>query len=362
VNNITKLIGLIALGILLYQFIPIGYRNKKVVKVGFVIFNAIGILSLAIDFYLGYFTNETFRNIIIYVSTIYFAFIIIANLASIVHYLLVYILIKLNMFKTTEFLSKDLVKTLFVFIYVMICLISGLYNSNKIYLKNYNINLLNNDKQMKVGFISDLHIGSGMNKDNLEDMVELINSQDVDILLIGGDVIDSTSNINDCNNLIASLNNTKTKNGIYYVYGNHEEDAIYDIDELLNKCNVNILNNDVVKLDDGLNLIGRKCYNNIDCQKIIEDHNLNIDDQYIILQHIPRQLDALININCLVLAGHTHGYRLNGTNLYPLANEVQYGYQKNNKAQTIVTSGPSGWGLHFSYPSKNEIVIINLTY
>jgi len=362
--NLMKILVFTFISYLFYIFIPISYRNNKTKKIFLLSYIILGLISCILTYYfIALMNNELIRSIIIYFSTIYFISIYATALVSIFKYLLVYILIKTNKHKQANFFSKDGTYLFLLLIYLGINLIIGLLNSNKLDIKTYDITLANNNNNfLRIAFISDLHVGAGMNENNLDTMVELINSQQADYVFIGGDIIDSTTSTNDLKNLENSLKQLEIKSGIYYVYGNHEKEAYYNIEDTLHNSNVTILNNDILKIDENLNLIGRYYDNKIDCIDIIEQNGYGVNDNYLILQHIPRKTSKLKDLNCLILSGHTHGYRINGTSLSPIANDTEYGYFKNNKAQGIVTSGTSGWGFHYSYPSKNEIVIINLTY
>ena len=149
------------------------------------------------------------------------------------------------------FLIPNNIKITIFFFFQIPLLIFGLFNARKIKIKKLEISSNTIDSNLSFVFISDVHIGSNSPK-RLEKIIPMINQLNPKFLLIGGDLIDSSSfQIDDL------LSLKKIKCPIYFVTGNHE----YYIQNFQNhldnfhKCNIRILNNEAV-IHDQINLIG----------------------------------------------------------------------------------------------------------
>ena len=118
-------------------------------------------------------------------------------------------------------------------------------------IKNIKLHSKKIQNQKKILFISDVHLGTNSIKHLLK-IVSKINQLDFDMLLIGGDMIDSNS---------FKMDNLKYFNRIlkpiYYVSGNHEYYLLNFEDKFLqlSKFNIKFLNNQALIIDD-INLIG----------------------------------------------------------------------------------------------------------
>ena len=134
---------------------------------------------------------------------------------------------------------------------VILVLIFSFYNSSLIKIKTIKLHSKKIQNQKKIIFISDVHLGTNSIKHLLK-IVSKINQLDFDMLLIGGDMIDSNS---------FKMDNLKYFNRIlkpiYYVSGNHEYYLLNFEDKFLqlSKFNIKFLNNQALTIDD-INLIG----------------------------------------------------------------------------------------------------------
>ena len=92
----------------------------------------------------------------------------------------------------------------------------GSYNARTINIKKIDIKSPNLLKNYQVLFISDVHLGSN-NTNHLVKIIKKIKKINFDFLLVGGDLIDSSSfNFKDLN-ILNEINKP-----IYFVSGNHE--------------------------------------------------------------------------------------------------------------------------------------------
>ena len=92
----------------------------------------------------------------------------------------------------------------------------GMINARNISIKNVELTSAKIHNNLNIIFISDVHLGTNTTK-HLKKILNKIKTLKYDLIIIGGDLIDSSSfNIND----LTILN--EIKKDIYFVNGNHE--------------------------------------------------------------------------------------------------------------------------------------------
>lgn len=125
------------------------------------------------------------------------------------------------------------------------------------------------DKQLnqdyRIALISDLHFGTTIDIDRLQEICDDISEKNIDIVALAGDIFDESTTENEMENGIEALSSIKNKYGIYYVFGNHDKnryvaEPIYTSDEMWKKmedCNIEVLADEVVRINDDFLVIGR---------------------------------------------------------------------------------------------------------
>lgn len=243
----------------------------------------------------------------------------------------------------------------------------GYYNINHVVSTKYH---LSSDKidNFKIVEIADLHMSTSLDLEELKSYCDEISKQDADIIVLVGDIFDENTPSNDmvetCS-LLASINN---KQGIYYVYGNHDCNK-FDADMLktnLENKGIKVLDDEVISLNK-VNIIGRKDARywgdnpRMDTADLLKQINKN--KYTILLDHQPRDLEenAKAGID-LQLSGHTHGGQL-----FPMrqvqtlfSDTLVYGKETINDFTAITTSGISGWRYPIKTGAKSEYVIIEI--
>lgn len=286
----------------------------------------------------------------------------------------------LNLIKITRLnkLIKKLYEKGLLALFIMILITSfSFYNAVNIVKKEYDFSTdkkLKNGK-LKIVQISDLHYPTTLNKAGLKKLTDRITKEKADIVVLTGDIFDENTNYIDMKNASKLLGSIKTKSGVYYTIGNHDNNQYakkknYDKKELfktLKEFNITVLfddnklvNNDfyvVGRIDESLINEGRKSVG-----KLIS--NLNKDKYIILLDHQPIGLkeakNALVDLE---LCGHTH----NGQ-IFPLGimanllklNDVTYGAKTIGNYNVVVSSGAGAWAYPFRSEGKAEYVVINV--
>lgn len=184
---------------------------------------------------------------------------------------------------------------------------------NLIVTKNINFK---SDKidNIKIVFFSDTHFGNNMYPENrLEDIVNKINSQNPDIVIFGGDLMDSYyKSPPNIEYIQSKFKEIDSKYGKYSVYGNHDygggAERVYK--NLMKESDFIILKNDSTIIDTiGIRLIGLDDYllGSPDISSISEEARQEMDYK-ILLIHEPDMADSYKEYPFdLMLAGHSHG-------------------------------------------------------
>ena len=247
---------------------------------------------------------------------------------------------------------------IFIFFITFIPLIIyGFFNAKNVSVKQLKFSHSKIKKKIKFIFLSDIHIGSNSPK-ILKKIIPLINQHNPSFVLVGGDLIDSSSF------KIQDLDEMKKINApIYFVTGNHEhyiEDSQKHLNDFKNQ-NIKILDNENV-LVDRINIIGLSD-NQTKENKINKFEQLFNSDYFnLLLVHQPSIWNSLKEKANLTLSGHTHNGQIFPFNLVVKIQFPQiYGVYSYLKNYLYVSSGAATWGPKIRIGSKNEILNIELT-
>ena len=252
---------------------------------------------------------------------------------------------------------SDTQKILIYFLTFFPSIIYGFINAKKVSVKKLKFSHSKIKKNISFVFLSDIHIGSNSPK-ILKKIIPLINQQNPSFVLIGGDLIDSSSfKIQDLDEI------KKIKAPIYFVTGNHEY-YVEDSQKHLNDFkiqNIKVLDNQSVR-EEQINIIGIS-----DNQK--KDNKINIFEQLydsdyfnLLLVHQPSIWNSLKEKANLTLSGHTHNGQIFPFNLIVKIQFPQiYGVYIHLKNYLYVSSGAATWGPKIRIGSKNEILNIELS-
>ena len=247
-----------------------------------------------------------------------------------------------------------------IFIYFLTffpSIIYGFINAKKVSVKQLKFSHSKIKKNLSFVFLSDIHIGSN-NPKILKKIIYLINQQNPKFVLIGGDLIDSSSF------KIQDLDEIKKINApIYFVTGNHEyyiEDSQKHLNDFKNQ-NIKVLENQSV-LEEQINIIGLSD-NQKKHSKINKFEELYESDYFnLLLVHQPSIWNSLKEKANLTLSGHTHNGQIFPFNLIVKIQFPQiYGVYSHLENYLYVSSGAATWGPKIRIGSKNEILNIELS-
>lgn len=263
-----------------------------------------------------------------------------------------------------NFMLIPLLCTVIVFTY-------GIINVGNIVRTEYDISTDKNIRAegYKIALLSDVHYGKLNNKNDLERLAESLSAQELDIVIICGDIVDEDTTKAQIREIFSILGTVKSSCGSYFIFGNHDKQPyskkpILTETELISVIEQNgiaVLNDESVNICDDILLIGRRDRN--DERKSVEELLIGADSSKytIFADHEPYDFEIKSNAGVdLQLSGHTHGGQLFpvGTfmDLFNIGDMV-YGKKQVGNMIAITTSGITG-----SHPlrtqGKSEYVVI----
>ena len=242
------------------------------------------------------------------------------------------------------------------FVFLIILLAIGYASTIFIKVKTIKIQSNKIRNQKKIVFISDIHLGSN-SINHFKKIIKKIIPLNPDMILIGGDLIDSSSFQIDQLSILNKINKP-----IYFVTGNHEYylKNSNEIIDRLKEFNINLLDNKSSIIDD-INIIGVSDNQSLKKQKDIF-FSKKINNTYnLCLVHKP-SLWQFIKEECdLTLSGHTHNGQILPFNfLVSLKFKEKFGLYKSNLSLLYVSSGSGTWGPKLRLGSFNEVISITL--
>lgn len=213
----------------------------------------------------------------------------------------------------------------------------------------------------KIIFLSDLHLGYHNPRSEFHRWVELLNAENPDLILIGGDIIDGN---------IRPLNEESTweefhnfNAPVYACLGNHEYLAGKDRSiDFYKKSDIHLLL-DSTHVTDGFCLIGRDDRMNPKRKSLKElMRTAEHDKLTILLDHQPYHLEETEKEKIdLQLSGHTHHGQVWPLNwVTDAVYECAYGYYKRGGTEYYVSSGLGIWGGKFRICTCSEYVVIQI--
>ena len=243
-------------------------------------------------------------------------------------------------------------------------------------------------KSLRAAFISDLHLSYNSDPSVIQQMVEQINSEKPDIVFVGGDMFTSSyDSVRDPKEYIKTLRGIKAKDGVYWVYGNHDveeplfcgfamtdpEDArrTKKMKRFLKRSGFRILEDRQTAICKGeVQLVGRADkfmpVKRAEKRKAPDELLTDLDKEkpIIVLAHEADELAGLADSGADVLfSGHTHnGQIFPGNYIIKLFHDVAYGKADIDGMTVIVSSGVGCYGPPIRVLTDSEIVIADINF
>ena len=215
---------------------------------------------------------------------------------------------------------------------------------------------------MKIVAISDVHLGNGTRKPQLQKFVEMINAQEPDLIIIGGDLIDNSLIPLYQQKMAEELNQLKAPMGIYLAPGNHEYiSGMEACEQFLKETPIRLLRDSIVTLPNGLQLIGRDDHSNRRRLPIAElMKQTDSTKPTLLIDHQPYEVAKKDSLGIdIQFSGHTHRGQvwplsLLVDNMY----EQSHGYRRWTNSHVYVSSGLSLWGPPFRIGTNSDMLVM----
>lgn len=221
---------------------------------------------------------------------------------------------------------------------------------------------------LRIAVIGDLHMGWMINRAHTKRFVDLIMSQEPELILFVGDIIDSHIEPILNQNMKEELECLTASYGVYSCTGNHEyrHDAEEKI-QLLNDAGIIMLRDSAVLIDSDFYIVGREdivIHDRKSTKDLLKSQGVDMSKPVIVLNHTPNNLSEESEAGAdIALYGHTHhGQIFPGNILTKIVFEVAHGYKKKGNTHVYVTSGIGLVGPQYRIGTVSEIAMITVTF
>jgi predicted MPP superfamily phosphohydrolase len=255
----------------------------------------------------------------------------------------------------------------------VLLIIIGFINAVTPITKRYDINIdkrfSDGSDSIRIVAVSDIHLGSIIRKRSMKHLTKMINGEKPDAVLFLGDLLDGSIGPVLRGDLLSNLQIDEPPLGKFAITGNHE--YISDLGKSLPYIEgkgIRVLMDEVIKLDNGVQLAGRKDRSAIRLHgngRVPLDSILSQCDSMaplIVMDHQPYELASLAETAVdLQLSGHTHNGQIWPLNIITRRMfELSYGMKRFGNTTVIVSSGFGIWGPRMRIGTKPEILSISL--
>ncbi|MBQ9828612.1 MAG: metallophosphoesterase [Lachnospiraceae bacterium] len=279
---------------------------------------------------------------------------------------------------TKKKLSRIYMGGLWVIIAAVIVSVYGWFNAHNYQIVSYDVSIEKEmDRELKIVLITDTHMGTSVDAGDLQKIVDLSNSCEPDIVLLGGDIFDEGTSDELFDESFGILAGLKSTYGTYYIYGNHDDgyhdkssNRVKEIEDRFEAAGITVLVDEAVEIDGSFYLIGRS---DPGTQKRAGEPMATVKELYkgldlskpvFVLNHKPVDIEEESECGAdLFMAGHTHNGQMWPYNYlvkYFSSNEVVAGEKTFGNTTAITSIGAGTWMIPVKTTGPSEISFITV--
>ena len=230
------------------------------------------------------------------------------------------------------------------------------------------------DKPLKLGVITDMHLGRLITAGRLSRAIELLAPERPDAILYVGDIIDDHIKL-DAEATAAALAVAQPRLGHWAVPGNHEyiSGSIDKSLDFLRAVGMQVLRDQWAVVDNSFVLAGRDDLSKPGFTGIqrgsMEEILADLPEQYrslplMVMDHQPAALDEARQAGtALMLSGHTHNGQLWPFNFVTeLRYENPLGLLTKGNFHSIVSAGTGTWGPPLRTTGRAEVLLVTVHF
>lgn len=223
---------------------------------------------------------------------------------------------------------------------------------------------------LRIVQISDVHVGTTINKEHIARLVEQMNAIDPDLVVITGDLVDGP--VAALAGHVAPLGQLKSRHGVFFVTGNHEyySGAVEWVEHLAT-LGIRVLRNERVQIGDERGTFELAGVDDFSARGLAEGHGHDMEkamagldpaQEVVLLAHQPRSiLEAVKHKVGLQLSGHTHGGQIFPWNfLVRLQQPYVAGLDRRDQTYIYTSRGTFFWGPPVRVGAPAEVTEITL--
>lgn len=264
------------------------------------------------------------------------------------------------------------VQTILCLACTVIYLFYGTVNMQTVTANRFTVESPKLDREYRVVFAADFHVGSSQSLKTTEETIRKIADENADFVILGGDIVDVLTTKEEMEETFSLLGEIGSP--VYFVYGNHDRQKDYiatfgqsfsvqELEEVIKKNGIIILQDEWVSISDRLVLLGREAYSESGRKAVGEITPAPADAFVLQIDHSPYQTEDIIASKAdLQLSGHSHAGQLFPLQwVYRLLGYDSYGFFHHGDTELYVSSGVSGWDFPFRSEAGCHYEVITLT-
>ena len=264
------------------------------------------------------------------------------------------------------------VQTILCLACTFIYLFYGTVNMQTVTANKFTVESPKLDREYRFVFAADFHVGSSQSMKTTEETIRKIGNENADFVVLGGDIVDVLTTKEEMETTFSLLGEIASP--VYFIYGNHDRQKDYidtfgqsftleELEEAIRKNGIIILQDEWVRISDGLILLGREDYSEPG-RKAAQEMPPTPGDAFVLqIDHSPYQTEDIIASKAdLQLSGHSHAGQLFPLRwVYGWLGYDAYGFYHHGDTELYVSSGVSGWDFPFRSEAGCHYEVITLT-